>query len=69
MVLGSNKSGFRVKELIELLRCCPDQNAWVVLPDPPEDEWKYYPFGIATEVEAVGDFVSIESGHVGGGRF
>jgi hypothetical protein len=63
-IIGTDPRGLSVRELIALLKKCPDQDAWVVLPESPLlDDYRHDPFknvvGVratySATVELVGD--------------
>jgi|HubBroStandDraft_5_1064220.scaffolds.fasta_scaffold46044_1 hypothetical protein len=57
-VMGSKN--LSVRELITLLKLCPDQDAWVVVPDSPAmDDHRHDPFRSVAAVRAT-DSATVE---------
>ncbi len=63
-IIGTDLRGLSVRELIAVLKKCPDKDAWIVLPESPLlDDYRHDPFkkvvGVratnSTTVELVGD--------------
>jgi hypothetical protein len=54
-MIGTDPRGLSVREVITLLKKCPDQDAWVVLPESPKlDDYRHDPFKKMVGVRATG---------------
>ena len=52
-MIGTDPRGLSVRDLIALLKKCPDKDAWVVLPESPElDGCRHDPFKNVVAVRA-----------------
>ena len=54
-MIGVDPEGLSVRELIALLEKCPDQDAWVVVPETPAlDNYRHDPHHNLVAVRATG---------------